>query len=244
MKRFLLLFLPVLLSFTTVLAEDSPAFKEKRPKIGLVLAGGGALGFAHIGVLKVLEENHIPVDFVAGTSMGAIVGAAIATGKSSADMDSLLTSTDWDQLFIDSSPRQDLPYNLKAGRNREIYGDAKLGIKDGTFVTPAGVVQGQKILPLLQRLYDNAPVSPVDFDKLPVPLRVVAADIESGEAVVISNGDLATAVRASMSVPGFFAPVSMGGHELVDGGIANNLPVDVTIGMGADVLIVVELYAD
>ena len=217
--------------------------QSARPKIGLVLAGGGALGFAHVGVLRVLDENRIPIDYVAGTSMGAIVGAACASGVPLDEMEQVLTSTDWDALFSDNAARSDLPYRLKVGRDREPLGDGKLGIKDGQIVSPAGFIQGQRVLPLLQRLYGKV-ITPVDFDTLPVPFRAITADIETGEAVVIGQGDLATAVRASMSVPGVFAPVEIGGRLLVDGGIADNLPVDVTRNMGADILVVVELFAD
>lgn len=222
----------------------SPTLAQKQEKIGLVLAGGGALGMAHVGVLKVLEENRVPVAFVAGTSMGSIVGAAYATGKPVAEMEKILVESDWDEIFSDGVERDNIAYRNKTGRNREIYGDTKFSVADGKLLTPFGVVQGQRLLPVLQRLYENAPPSPQNFNTFRIPLRVVAADIESGEAVVIDHGDLATAVRASMSVPGVFAPVEMEGRILVDGGIVNNLPMDVVRKMGADRLIVVELNAD
>lgn len=213
-------------------------------KIGLVLAGGGALGMAHVGVLKVLEEERIPVAYVAGTSMGSIVGAAYATGQTIPEMERVLKESDWDAIFSDGVARDELPYRTKPGYNREIYGDTKISLEDGRLVTPFGVVQGQRLLPVLQRLYSNAPASPADFNKFRIPLRVVAADIETGEAVEVSKGDLPTAVRASMSVPGVFAPVEMDGRLLVDGGVVNNLPMDVVRKMGATRLIVVELNAD
>lgn len=218
--------------------------KARGEKIGLVLAGGGALGMAHVGVLKVLEEERIPISYVAGTSMGSIVGAAFATGQTVPSMEKVLIESDWDQMFSDGVSRDEVAFRDKAGVNREIYGDTKISVSDGKLVTPFGAVQGQRLLPVLQRLYDNAPPSPADFDSFRVPLRVVAADIETGDAVVVSKGDLATAVRASMSVPGVFAPVEMDGRLLVDGGIVNNLPMDVVREMGADRLIVVELNAD
>jgi NTE family protein len=236
--------LSVFLLTPFVLATPDAAAAPRREKIGLVLAGGGALGMAHVGVLKVLEENRIPVSYVAGTSMGSIVGAAFATGQRVDAMEEILVESNWDEIFSDSVNRENIPYRSKSGRNREIYGDTKFSVADGKLVTPFGVVQGQRLLPVLQRLYENAPPDPADFDKFRVPLRVVAADIETGEAVVVSHGDLATAVRASMSVPGVFAPVEMNGRLLVDGGIVNNLPMDVVREMGADRLIVVELNAD
>ena len=225
-------------------AESTNPPVPRRERIGLVLAGGGALGMAHVGVLKVLEEQRVPIAFVAGTSMGSIVGAAYATGQTVADMEQVLIESDWDQIFSDGVGREEIAYRSKTGRNREIYGDTKISLSEGKLVTPFGAVQGQRLLPVLQTLYRNSPPSPADFDKFRIPLRVVAADIETGEAVVVAKGDLSTAVRASMSVPGVFAPVEMDGRMLVDGGIVNNLPMDVVRGMGADRVIVVELNAD
>lgn len=248
--RKLVLFVSLLVALAFLIQQ---AFGDERPaakgasrgeKIGLVLAGGGALGMAHVGVLKVLEEERIPISYVAGTSMGSIVGAAYATGQTVPNMEKVLIESDWDAMFSDGVARDEVKFRDKAGFNREIYGDTKISLQDGKLVTPFGAVQGQRLLPVLQRLYDNSPPSPADFNKFKVPLRVVAADIETGDAVVISKGELATAVRASMSVPGVFAPVEIDGRLLVDGGIVNNLPMDVVRGMGADRLIVVELNAD
>jgi NTE family protein len=236
--------LPSAYAEESIAKPQAPSTIRRGERIGLVLAGGGALGMAHVGVLKVLEENRIPVAFVAGTSMGSIVGAAYATGQTVPEMEKVLKESNWDEIFSDSVAREELPYQTKSGRNREIYGDTKLSVEDGKLKTPFGVVQGQRLLPVLQRLYGNAPPSPADFNKFRIPLRVVAADIETGEAVVVARGDLPTAVRASMSVPGVFAPVEMDGRLLVDGGVVNNLPMDVVRSMGADRLIVVELNAD
>jgi NTE family protein len=222
-------------------AADARAINE--PKICLVLKGGGALGFAHVGVLKVLEELRIPVHCIAGTSMGSIVGAAYAAGSSIEEMDRILNSTDWDELFGEKIRRETRDYRLKPGRNREILGDAKISIRNGKLLTPAGVIQGQNIRPLFQGMFGDLP-SPVDFDSLPVPFRAVTADIETGEKYVPARGDLASVVRASMSVPGAFAPVEIDGRLLVDGGIANNLPVEVALEMGADVLVVVDLQSE
>lgn len=214
-----------------------------RPKIGLVLAGGGALGMAHVGVLKVLEENRIPVDLITGTSMGSIVGAAYASGATVKEMEQILSETDWDALFDETLAREDVDYRDKYGRAGQFTGDAKIGLKDTGLVRFTGVVSGQNVLPLLQRLYYRAP-GDINFDKLPIPFRALAADIETGKAVPLSSGQLAVAARASMAVPGFFTPVELNGKALVDGGIANNLPVDVALEMGAERLIVVDLLAD
>ncbi len=224
-------------------AETKVLPTTAQPRIGLVLAGGGALGFAHVGVLKVLEENRIPVHLVTGTSMGAIVGAAYASGRTVEEMEKILSGTDWDALFDESSNRRHVPYRFKSGKNREIFGNVKLGFNEEGIILPSGVIQGQYVLPVLQKLYDTVP-SPVEFDKLPLPFRGVAADIETGKPYIPDRGDLATLVRASMSVPAFFSPVSIDGKLLVDGGIANNLPIDEAKKMGADVIIAIELNVD
>lgn len=238
--KFLILPFAVLLMLTASAFAENQSVKPARPKIGLVLEGGGALGFAHVGLLRVLEANRIPVDYVAGTSIGSIVAAAYASGLSVDEMEKALTETNWDGLFGEQEERQNKVYRLKAGRNREIYGDAKLGFKDGKFASPMGAISGQNVLPLFQKLFGNYPTE-VDFDSLPVPFRAVAADLETGQAFVPSRGDLANVVRASMSVPGAFTPVEIDGRILVDGGIVDNLPVDVVRGMGADVLIASQL---
>ncbi len=225
-------------------AEDAAPHKPaKRPKIGLVLAGGGALGMAHVGVLKVLEANRIPVDIITGTSMGSIVGAAYASGATIPEMEKILSKTDWDELFDEATKREDQSYRDKYGHAGEIVGDGKIGISGGSLVQFAGIVRGQNVLPLLQSLYYRTP-GDIDFNKLPIPYRAVAADVETGDAVILSSGELARATRASMAVPGFFTPVELNGKLLVDGGIANNLPVDVALEMGAQRLIVVDLMAD
>lgn len=208
---------------------------------GLALAGGGALGFAHIGVLRVLEENRIPVSAIGGTSMGAIVGAAYASGASLEQIDEILSNTDWNELFVDGPERSELPLLAKA--HSEILGEGRFGVRDGSVVFPTGLLEGQKIRPVLQRLYSRYPKD-LDFDRLPIRFRAVAADLETGKEVILKRGELATAARASMAVPGVFSPVEKDGRLLVDGGIANNLPIDVVRGLGAKELIVVELNAE
>lgn len=220
-----------------------PSKVPHRPRVGLVLAGGGALGMAHVGVLKVLEANRIPVDIITGTSMGSIVGAGYASGATVREMEEMLSGTDWDALFNESLSRQDVEYRAKYGRGGQFLGDAKIGVTGEGLASFVGVVSGQHVLPLLQRLYYRTP-GDINFDSLPIPYRAIAADIETGKAVVLGSGDLARAARASMAVPGFFTPVEIDGKYLVDGGIANNLPVDVALSMGAQKLIVVDLVAD
>ncbi|HQH27965.1 MAG TPA: patatin-like phospholipase family protein [Oligoflexia bacterium] len=201
-------------------APAAPPPKDK-PKIGLVLSGGGAKGIAHVGVLKILEQERIPIHFVSGTSMGSIVAAAYASGLTSQQMEEEFKKVDWDKLFDESIPREDLPYRLKSGRDRRIVGDGKLALRKDAAIAPIAFVQGQHLVPLFQRIFGKVD-TPVDFDKLPVPFRAIAADIETGEQVVLKSGDLATTARASMAVPGFFAPVEIDGRMLVDGGIVNN----------------------
>lgn len=223
-------------------AIDSPAAESvpaKRPKIGLVLSGGGARGIAHIGVIKVLEEMKIPIDFIAGTSMGAIVGGLYAAGASPDDLEHLVMGIPWNEAFKDKPSPDQLSFRRKE-ESQAYKIDLNLGYGDGKLKTARGFVQGQNLTVLLKKLLLHT--SDIkDFDQLPIPFRAVAADIETGEPVVIGSGDLAGALRASMSIPGFFAPAELDGRMLVDGGISNNLPIDVARAMGADILIVVDI---
>jgi len=209
-----------------------------RPRIGLVLSGGGARGAAHIGVLKVLEENHIPIDAIAGTSMGAVVGGLYATGLSAADVERVMTSVDWQDAFRDRPARTDLNFRRKQ-EDQNFLVKFPLGLKGRRFRLPRGLVQGQKLTQILRSL--TLPVAQIQsFDDLAIPFRAVATDIVTGERVVLDHGDLTTAMRASLSAPGVFAPVDLDGRMLVDGGISSNLPVDVAREMGVDILIVVD----
>ena len=233
-----LIFLLLLLSIApAAAAAETP--QSKRPRIGLVLSGGGARGAAHIGILKVLEELRIPVDIIAGTSMGAIVGGIYAAGSSPAALEEMVTSIEWNQAFLDRPPLEDLSFRRKEdSANQLIKFDA--GIRDGKLALPLGLIQGQNLNFILKsRLIHTSAIH--DFDRLMIPFRAVAADIETGEAVILGKGDLANAMRASMSIPGVFAPVEIDGRLLVDGGIADNLPVDVAKKLGADILIAVNI---
>ncbi|MFB3104447.1 MAG: patatin-like phospholipase family protein [Pseudomonadales bacterium] len=211
----------------------------KRPKIGLVLGGGGARGAAHIGVIKRLEELNIPIDYVAGTSMGSLVGALYATGMNADELDRTIRSLEWADLFNDNVRRTDRPFRRKRDDDLSLFGP-KFGVGRDSTLLPRGAISGQKISFLFESLvHDRVQVD--DFDDLPVPFRAVAADIATGRVVVLDSGNLALAMRASMSVPGVFDPVELNGHLLVDGGIVNNVPVDVVRTMGADRLIVVDV---
>jgi NTE family protein len=207
-----------------------------RPRICLVLSGGGARGMAHIGVLKILEDLKIPVDCIAGTSMGAIVGGLYASGMTAQQIDATMRSLDWQEAFRDAPPRRDLAFRRKQD-DRNFLVRLPLGLKHHTILLPKGFIQGQKLQETLRQLtlpFSNS----TDFDLLPTPFRAVATDLETGNAVLMDKGDLAIAMRASMSAPGVFAPVELNDRLLVDGGLAENLPVNVARAMHADVLIV------
>jgi len=229
----------VALSWNPCFADATWPAGKPRPRIGLVLSGGGARGAAHIGVLRVLEEHRVPIDCVAGTSMGALVGGLYASGLSPAQLDSVISTTDWTQAFADNIPRADRSFRRK--RDDDLFlVKHKPGFRGGRFLLPAGILDGQRVDLLLKRL--SLPVLPVrDFDRLAIPYRAVAADIVTGDAVVLDRGDLALAMRASMSIPAAFAPREIDGRLLVDGGIVNNFPIDVVRRMGADIVIAVDI---
>lgn len=234
----LVLWLSLAVTLPAHAAEVAPATPE-RQRIGLVLSGGGARGAAHVGVLKVLEEMRVPIDAIAGTSMGAVVGGLYASGMSAADIERELTSIDWEDAFRDRPARSLLNYRRRA-EDSDFLVQLPLGFREGRFHVPNGLIQGQKLSQMLREL--TLPVADISsFDQLPTPFRAVATDLETGAAVVIDHGDLASALRASLSAPGIFAPVERDGRLLVDGGVASNLPVDVARAMGVDRLIVVDV---
>ena len=209
----------------------------ERPKVGLVLAGGGAKGFAHIGVLKVLEDNGIHVDYIAGTSMGGIVGALSAYGYSAREIEKVVKEIDWASLFIDGKERDFMSYSNKTADAKYFMtiGFDRKGMKNAP-----GIISGQKIQNKFYELV--GPCSSTDnFDDLETPFRCVATDILTGKEVVLKDGSLADAMRSTMSIPGIFTPVQRGEYLLVDGGVVNNLPVDVMQEMGADIIIAVNL---
>ncbi|HNP65431.1 MAG TPA: patatin-like phospholipase family protein, partial [Woeseiaceae bacterium] len=213
--------------------------EQRRPRIGLVLGGGGARGAAHVGVLKELERLRIPVDAIAGTSMGAIVGGLYATGINANELEQLVRTIDWTGTLSDKPERQDLSFRRKQDE-REFPINFELGVRKGDLLLPKGVIQGQKLDLLLRKL--TLSTSHIkNFDDLPIPFRAIASDIVAGEAVVLGSGDLAKSLRASMSVPGVFSPARIDGRLLVDGGIVGNLPIDVMRDMGVDIIIAVDV---
>ena len=210
-----------------------------QPTIGLVLSGGGARGAAHIGVLKYLEANNIPVDIITGTSFGAIVGGLYASGMSAAEIEEAMLGMDWERALTDDVSRADR--GLQRKRREDIFSiPGSPGVREGELVLPSGAIQGQNVILALQAL--TAHVASVrDFDQLPIRFRALATDIVNGEAVILKEGELALALRASMGVPAVFSPIEIDGRLLVDGGVTNNLPIDVAKWMGADVVIAVDI---
>jgi NTE family protein len=231
-------FIGLLAAFHAAGAADPPAVTDpgKRPRIGLVLGGGGAKGAAHIGVIKVLEEMRIPIDCIAGTSMGSIVGAAYATGMQSAELERVITAVDWRGILA-SAPRQDYPLQRKRLDYAFTLG-FEFGVNEGGLTAPSGLVPTHQIEALFRRIVAGAGKMS-SFDDLPIPFRAVATDLESGAMVVFDRGDLALAMRASMAVPGGFAPVDYNGRLHVDGMLVRNLPVDVARELCGDVVIAV-----
>ena len=237
MLRTAVLFVTLAASVATAAAQ-APT-DALRARVGLVLSGGGARGLSHVGVLKVLEAARIPIDAIAGTSMGAIVGGLYASGMSAAELEHELLQVEWANVFAARVNRQHLSQRRKE-EDFEISPLIELGIRDGELRTPAGAVSSRGLETLLRRY--TLPVRTVqDFDRLPIPFRAVATDLETGAAVVLSRGDLALALRASMSVPGVFPPTEVDDRLLGDGGLVNNVPVDVARTMGVDVVIAVNI---
>jgi NTE family protein len=226
------------LSLGSVSAEGADLATPQRPKTCLVLSGGGARGIAHIGVLKVLEDLHVPIDCVVGTSAGAIIGGAYASGASPSDIETMIRHADWDLLLSDQPLRENRSAYTKEVEREHLL-SAEIGTRLRGVTLPRGLIAGQHLQYFLQRMV--SPRRGGDFDHLPIPYRALATDFENGRLVVLDNGDLAAAMRASMSVPGAFAPVEIDGHVLVDGGLVRNVGVDVARAMGADRLIVVNL---
>lgn len=229
----------LVLAAAALLGAWEPVAAETRPKTCLVLSGGGARGVAHIGVLKVLEEMRVPVDCIVGTSMGAIVGGAYATGVRPAAMEALVRETDWRRVLSDNQPRPERSPRSKDLERRRFVG-AELGLHNGDIVLPRGAIAGAQLELFLQGLV-GPPLSMRTFDDLRIPFRAIATNIETGKLVVLDKGGVSAALRASMSVPGVFAPQEIDGQLLADGGLVRNLGVDVARRIGAERVIAVNL---
>jgi NTE family protein len=235
----LLILLCVLAASTYGHSQDPPKHDRKgRPTLGLVLEGGGALGLAHIGVITWMEEHRIPVNYVAGTSMGGLVGGMYATGLSPAEIRQLINGIDWDQVLSGVTPFQDLSFRRKEDA-REFPGQLEFGLRGGLRF-PSGFNTGQAVNLVLDHV--ALPYSEIaSFNDLPIPFACVSTDLISGKPHVFRDGSLAFAMRSTMSLPGIFTPVRSGKHLYADGFMLDNLPVDVAKGMGADVTLAIHL---
>jgi NTE family protein len=223
---------------TLITVTKKPGRISGRPKIGLALSGGGARGLAHIGVLKALEENRIPIDYIAGTSMGSIIGGLYAIGYSPKDLEWVTQSVDWQRVFRPSIDRQRKNYQQRQ-EEKDYFVDLEIGLSKKGPASGKGFAGGQQLMLELQRLVGSLSVE--NFDDFPIPYRAVATDLNAAEPYVMDHGDLAMAMRASMAVPLVFGPVKYQGRMLADGGILDNLPVDVVRSMGADIVIAVNV---
>jgi NTE family protein len=216
---------------------QSQQISSKRPKVGVVLSGGGAKGLAHIGVLKVIEELGIPVDYIGGTSMGSIIGGLYAIGYDAHQLDSITRSINWEDLLADKVSRRNLSMMEK---DEDVKYMLSFPIRENKIMLPTAMVAGQNISTLFSHLC--SPVYNVkDFSKFNIPYLCVAADIERGEYVVLKNGNLAEAMRASMAIPTVFTPETIDSISLLDGGLINNFPVKEVKNMGADIIIGVDV---
>lgn len=233
----LTLFLMTLVSTSAVSETSAP--DTERPRIGLVLGGGGAKGAAHIGVLEVLDELRVPIDCVVGTSMGALVGGTFAAGMPADQIKESSLAIDWSKTVGKEGLRDRMPINRKLEGNT-YTNSLELGIKDGKLTVPGGLLKTQDIEDVIRDLVNNARFQR-NFDDLSIPFRAVATDMVTGEMVVLGSGDLSIAMRASMAVPGAFSPVIIGDQVLSDGGMVRNLPVDIARELCADVVIAVWL---
>lgn len=211
-----------------------------RPKIGLALSGGGAKGLAHIGALQVIEDMGMPVDMIAGTSMGSIVGGLYAIGYTPAQLETLAVTQDWNALFADRTPRRFRPLERRIQTDQFLF---RLPIRGLQPSLPTGIVTGQRVSRLLTRLTLPA-IGITDFRQFPIPYAAVAADLETGNAVRIEKGDLASAIRASIAIPGALTPFEIDGRTYIDGGMARNLPAEDAIALGADYVVCVYVGFD
>lgn len=213
--------------------------QEQRKKVGVVLSGGGAKGMAHIKALKVIEEAGIPIDYIAGTSMGAIVGGLYAIGYTPEQLDSMVRKQNWTFLLSDRIKRSAMSLTDRE-RSEKFIVSIPFTKSPKDAASSGGIIKGQNLANLFSDLTMGYHDS-INFDKLPIPFACVAANVVNGEQIIFHNGILSTAMRASMAIPGVFTPVRQDSMVLVDGGIVNNYPADVVKAMGADVIIGVDV---
>lgn len=213
--------------------------QDQRPRVGVALSGGGARGIAHVGVLRTLEEMRVPVDVIGGTSMGAIVGGLYASGLSPDEIEAALAGVEWERILSDTPLRGSLEFRRREDDRRYVW-EIEMGVDGDGVQVPGGLIAGQELGELLRR-YTFRSVGVDSFADLPVPFVAVATDVRTGTRAVLDGGDLATALRASMAIPTAFTPVEQDGRLLVDGGLTDNLPVDLVRALGADVVIAVDV---
>ena len=214
---------------------------QQRPKVALVLSGGGAKGFAHVGVIKILEQEGIPIDMIVGTSMGSIVGGFYSLGYSAGEIEKIIKSEDWEKLLSDQISRKHMSQNMRHEGQKYIV-SLHLNNKYEP-VVPQGVVNGQNIINLFCRLASNVPKD-ADFNKLPIPFICVGTNIETGKEIILDHGYLPTAIYSSMTIPGVFVPIEHDGNLMLDGGLVDNFPTDVAKNLDADIIIGVDIRTD
>ncbi len=238
--RILVSFILLCFASAITLAQNAPT-PGNRPKVGLVFEGGGALGLAHIGVIQYLEEHHIPISYIAGTSMGGLVGGVYATGRNAAEVRDVVKAINWDQVISGQTPYSDLSYRQKEDA-RDYPSTLEFGLHKG-LQFPSGFNAGQQVDLILDRI--SLPYSGIkSFNDLPIPFACVATDLVEGKEHVFRSGPLELALRSTMSLPGIFTPVHSDGHIYVDGGLMNNFPVSVAKAMGADVVLGIYLQTE
>ncbi len=230
--------LSLYLSFTSFVSAQQDSINMLRPKVAVVLSGGGAKGFAHIGVLKVLEQEGIPIDIIVGTSMGSLIGGFYSLGYTAEEIENIVKSQNWEKVLSDNVPRKDLSKNDQLLKQRYLLSSTFSDFK--TITLPQGIIKGQNILNIFCGLAGNIP-NDTDFSTFPISFACVAANLETGNEVVIDKGFFPTALFASMAIPGALQPVNRNGLLLVDGGVVNNFPTDVAKRMGADIIIGVDI---
>src|ERR1022692_2179920 len=235
--RFLLTSIVLIFFVIPAVAQEQPP-KSKRSTVGLVLQGGGALGLAHVGVITWLEEHHIPVDYIAGTSMGGLVGAVYATGHNAAEMRQIVNGIPWDEVLSPYTPFDDLSFRRKQDA-RDYPNSLEFGIRKG-IQFPGGLNSGQQVSLVLDKI--ALPYSEIkSFNDLPTPFACVATDLVSGKPKVFRSGSLSLALRSTMSLPGIFTPVRTKDAIYADGGLLQNIPVEEAKQMGADLTLAVRL---
>ena len=242
LKTFILaffLFLSPLLFPNLLLAQQQTDFSPKRPKLGLVLSGGGAKGFAHIGAIKVFEEAGLKFDYIGGTSMGSIIGGLYALGYGPDELMGIISDQNWNDLMADKIPRRYIPIEEKYNADRFVttfpFQKRKLKIRQGLY-------NGQ-LIELLLAHYTSQAYKYETFNDFSLPFLCIGTDLETGSSVILDRGIVHQALRASMSIPSYFTPIKIGEHVLVDGGVVNNYPVQEVKDMGADIIVGVDVQA-